>query len=375
MRHFQAMLRIDTTDPPGGEKPAADYLKQVLEAEGIPVQIFALPTQHRPNVVARLTGTGTQAAAAADGAHRHGQRRPGKWTFPPFSATRDGGYVYGRGTVDDKDNVVAVADDDADAEAPERAARPRRDLPGRGRRGGHDEGRHPVHGRRALRRDRRRVLPRRGRQRHAHRRRRSSSPRCRRWRRSRARSSVDGARRRRPRLGAARDERRRAPGEGRRRRSRTGRRRCASTRPRARTSSGSPTISPPEEAAALPRRARPGDGSGPGRRVLPRARAAPLRRCCARRCRPPSSTRRLPHQRHSVGGTATIDTRVRCRTRTSRQFLDLVREVVNDPAVEVELGARDTRPPGARAAARLRRLQGARGQHHASTTTPSPCRR
>jgi acetylornithine deacetylase/succinyl-diaminopimelate desuccinylase-like protein len=33
---------------------------------------------------------------------------PKKWTFPPFSATRDGGYVYSRGTVDDKDNVVAA---------------------------------------------------------------------------------------------------------------------------------------------------------------------------------------------------------------------------------------------------------------------------
>jgi hypothetical protein len=32
---------------------------------------------------------------------------PAKWTFPPFSATRNGGYIYGRGTVDDKDNVVA----------------------------------------------------------------------------------------------------------------------------------------------------------------------------------------------------------------------------------------------------------------------------
>jgi acetylornithine deacetylase/succinyl-diaminopimelate desuccinylase-like protein len=32
---------------------------------------------------------------------------PAKWTHPPFSATRDGGYVYGRGTTDDKDNVAA----------------------------------------------------------------------------------------------------------------------------------------------------------------------------------------------------------------------------------------------------------------------------
>jgi acetylornithine deacetylase/succinyl-diaminopimelate desuccinylase-like protein len=33
---------------------------------------------------------------------------PAKWTFPPFSAARDGGYVYGRGTVDDKDTVTAA---------------------------------------------------------------------------------------------------------------------------------------------------------------------------------------------------------------------------------------------------------------------------
>ena len=32
---------------------------------------------------------------------------PKKWTFPPFSATRDGGYVYGRGAVDNKQDVAA----------------------------------------------------------------------------------------------------------------------------------------------------------------------------------------------------------------------------------------------------------------------------
>src|SRR5436190_24034536 len=57
MRHFQALLRFDTMDPPGNEKPAADYLKQVLDKEGIPVKVFALEP-NRPNVVARLKGNG-----------------------------------------------------------------------------------------------------------------------------------------------------------------------------------------------------------------------------------------------------------------------------------------------------------------------------
>ena len=34
LRHFQALVQFDTSDPPGNEKPAADYLKSVLEREG-----------------------------------------------------------------------------------------------------------------------------------------------------------------------------------------------------------------------------------------------------------------------------------------------------------------------------------------------------
>ena len=107
MEHYQALLRFDTTDPPGGEKPAADYLKQVLEKEGIPVETFALEP-HRPNVVARLKGNGTKRPLLIMAHTDTVNVDPKKWTFPPFSATRDGGYVYSRGTVDDKDNVVAA---------------------------------------------------------------------------------------------------------------------------------------------------------------------------------------------------------------------------------------------------------------------------
>jgi acetylornithine deacetylase/succinyl-diaminopimelate desuccinylase-like protein len=106
LRHYQALVRFDTADPPGNEKPAADYLKQVLEAEGIPVELVSLEP-NRPNVIARLKGSGKKRPILIMGHTDVVNVDPKKWTHPPFGATRADGYVYGRGTVDDKDNVTA----------------------------------------------------------------------------------------------------------------------------------------------------------------------------------------------------------------------------------------------------------------------------
>jgi acetylornithine deacetylase/succinyl-diaminopimelate desuccinylase-like protein len=106
LRHFQALVRMDTQSPPGNEKAAADYVAQVLEREGIPVQVFALEA-HRPNVVARLTGNGSKRPLLIMGHTDTVNVDPAKWQHPPFSAARDGGHIYGRGTVDDKDSVTA----------------------------------------------------------------------------------------------------------------------------------------------------------------------------------------------------------------------------------------------------------------------------
>ena len=107
MEHFQAVLRFNTSDPPGNERPAAEYLKQVLEREGIATKVFELEA-NRPNVVARLKGTGKKRPLLLMGHTDTVNVDPAKWTYPPFSATRNSGYVYGRGTVDDKDNVTAA---------------------------------------------------------------------------------------------------------------------------------------------------------------------------------------------------------------------------------------------------------------------------
>src|SRR5438094_4821539 len=57
MRHYQAVLRLDTRNPPGNEHIVVEYVKGVLEKEGIPVQVFG-SDPNRPNLVARLKGNG-----------------------------------------------------------------------------------------------------------------------------------------------------------------------------------------------------------------------------------------------------------------------------------------------------------------------------
>ena len=61
----------------------------------------------RANFVARLKGNGKKRPILIMGHTDVVTVDPAKWTHPPFGAVRDGGYVYGRGTVDDKDNLVA----------------------------------------------------------------------------------------------------------------------------------------------------------------------------------------------------------------------------------------------------------------------------
>src|SRR5690606_14185328 len=107
MQHFQALLRFDTTDPPGREVEAATYLKGLLEREGIQTTVVS-KEDHRPNVIARLKGSGAKRPLLLMAHTDTVNVDPAKWTHPPFAAVREGGYVYGRGTLDDKDNVVAA---------------------------------------------------------------------------------------------------------------------------------------------------------------------------------------------------------------------------------------------------------------------------
>jgi acetylornithine deacetylase/succinyl-diaminopimelate desuccinylase-like protein len=107
LKHFQALVRLDTSNPPGNETIAADYLVAAFKAAGIQVQTFAR-APNRMNVVARLKGNGRRRPLLLMGHTDVVTVDPAKWkTHGPFSADREGGYIYGRGTVDNKSSVVA----------------------------------------------------------------------------------------------------------------------------------------------------------------------------------------------------------------------------------------------------------------------------
>ena len=105
LRHYTAVVQMDTTDPPGNETKVVDYVKKVLEAEGIPV-ITSANEPARANLIARLKGNGSKKPLLIMGHTDTVRVDAAKWgKFGPFSAARDGGFIYGRGTLDDKDNM------------------------------------------------------------------------------------------------------------------------------------------------------------------------------------------------------------------------------------------------------------------------------
>ena len=101
---YQSLVRFDSSV---SEKAEAEWLKALFDTEGIPAQVFALDPL-RPNVVARLKGSGAKKPLLILGHLDTVTVDASKWSVPPFSATRQDGFVYGRGTIDDKDNLASA---------------------------------------------------------------------------------------------------------------------------------------------------------------------------------------------------------------------------------------------------------------------------
>lgn len=103
--YFKDLLRIDTTNPPGNERAAADYIARVLDREGISYQILE-SEPGRASLVARLKGSGAKGPLLLNGHLDVVPVEPDKWTHPPFEAVEADGCIWGRGAIDMKNMVT-----------------------------------------------------------------------------------------------------------------------------------------------------------------------------------------------------------------------------------------------------------------------------
>ena len=104
--HLQALLRINTVNPPGNETEAARYLASVAREAGISHEI-AEGTPGRGNFVARIRGNGVGHPIILMGHTDVVSVEPEKWSHDPFGGEVIDGYVWGRGAIDMKNQVAA----------------------------------------------------------------------------------------------------------------------------------------------------------------------------------------------------------------------------------------------------------------------------
>jgi acetylornithine deacetylase/succinyl-diaminopimelate desuccinylase-like protein len=103
------LIRIDTSNPPGHETPAALLLKNYLEAAGIECELVARDPD-RANLIARIRGTGGGPSLAFLGHTDVVPAEADYWQHPPFEAHMDDeGFVWGRGAVDMKNETATRA--------------------------------------------------------------------------------------------------------------------------------------------------------------------------------------------------------------------------------------------------------------------------
>ncbi len=103
--HLRNILRIDTRNPPGNETRAAEYLREVLQREGIDCTIVG-PSPDRGTLIARLRGDGSAPPLLLMSHTDVVAVEPEKWTHPPFSADIADGFIYARGALDMKNMVT-----------------------------------------------------------------------------------------------------------------------------------------------------------------------------------------------------------------------------------------------------------------------------
>ena len=105
---LQRLIRLDTVNPPGNETPAAELLREYLEASGVECELYA-KVPERANLVARIPGGGDGPRLALLSHTDTVLADPAEWQVDPWSGEVRDGEVWGRGALDMKGQVAASA--------------------------------------------------------------------------------------------------------------------------------------------------------------------------------------------------------------------------------------------------------------------------
>jgi acetylornithine deacetylase/succinyl-diaminopimelate desuccinylase-like protein len=99
--HLQALIRLDTVNPPGDEIRVARYLDDVLRGAHIETMLLE-PAPGRGAVIGRIHGTGAAQPLLLMAHMDVVPVERDKWTTNPFGGEILDGFIYGRGAIDDK---------------------------------------------------------------------------------------------------------------------------------------------------------------------------------------------------------------------------------------------------------------------------------
>jgi acetylornithine deacetylase/succinyl-diaminopimelate desuccinylase-like protein len=105
---LQRLVRFNTVNPPGNERPALEYLAGYLTEAGFEVELLAA-TPDRPNLVATLNGHADGPTLGYLGHVDTVIADPSEWRHDPWSGDVDQGFLWGRGSIDMKSQVAAEA--------------------------------------------------------------------------------------------------------------------------------------------------------------------------------------------------------------------------------------------------------------------------
>jgi acetylornithine deacetylase/succinyl-diaminopimelate desuccinylase-like protein len=102
---LQDLIRFNTVNPPGDEREVQEHLAGMLEGAGLEIELLGR-TPERPNLVARLRGTGDGPTLCLLSHVDTVLANPAEWTHDPWSGDIADGVLYGRGAQDMKQQTA-----------------------------------------------------------------------------------------------------------------------------------------------------------------------------------------------------------------------------------------------------------------------------